>query len=166
MAKLDRDYQRDLLKKLADEYPRSFNPRALLDGISDEDDAKFVCNLVYLEEHGLAISNVSWNMDGYTYSIGQPRITAAGMDFIADDGGLSAILGLVTIKLHEEDVLSLIGSRINESDLPQPEKNKWIDGLRSLSADSIKHLTMKLLDKGLENWPAALLAVQTAVHQM
>ena len=78
------------------------------------------------------------------------------MDFLADDGGLSAILGVVTIKLHDDTIKSLIESKILESDLPEPEKKRFLDHLRELPGEATKHLVLKLVDLGLEKAPTAI----------
>ncbi|GJI89905.1 hypothetical protein RugamoR1_30680 [Rugamonas sp. R1(2021)] len=90
-------------------------------------------------------------------------ITAAGLDFLADDGGLTAILGTVTVKLHDDTIRNLIETRIQDSDLPPEEKTGLLHQLKELRGESIKHLTMKLLDAGLENLPAALPLIQKAL---
>lgn len=157
--KLDRGLQLSLLRSAAEAYPRTFDdylPRFGPEFMPED----VVANALYLQEHGLVDAGLVTYMDGDFYTTGM-KITARGLDFLADDGGLSAILGVVTIKLHEETLLQLIGDKIDQSDLPPPEKKKWTDALRSLPADSIKHLTMKLLDKGLENLPAVLPVIQT-----
>ncbi|MBW9336224.1 hypothetical protein FEE59_22155 [Herbaspirillum sp. RU 5E] len=157
---LDRQYQKQLLEMLGNCYPESFRDHQFFKEMSAEDEHRYAANMLYLEEHGLVISSIRTSLNsGYTFA--NPKITARGLDFLADDGGLSAILNVVTIKFHEETILQLIGDKIDQSDLPPPEKKKWTDALRSLPAESIKHLTMKLLDKGLENLPAALPVIQT-----
>lgn len=127
---------------------------------ADYTEQQMAANATYLQEHGLIDAGIFQYMDGEFDSTGL-KITAAGLDFLEDDGGLSAMLGVVTVKFHEETLLALIGDRIEKSDLPPAEKKKWTDGLRALPADAIKHLTMKLLDKGLENLPAAIPIIGT-----
>jgi len=83
-------------------------------------------------------------------------ITASGLDFLAEDGGLSAILGVVTIKLHDDTIKELIGLRIQESELPPSDKKRFLDNLRELPGETTKHLVMKLVDMGLEATPQAL----------
>lgn len=87
------------------------------------------------------------------------------MDFLADDGGLSAILGTVTIKLHDDTLKELMESRIANSELGARDKSRWIDALRALPAESTKHLTMKLLDLGLSRGPEALHVIERYVSQ-
>jgi hypothetical protein len=156
---LDRTYQRKLLELLAQSYPRPHDVRQLFNGMDDAATERYAANLMYLEEHGLADSAIRYGVDGHMAS-GLPRITAKGMDFLADDGGLSAILGVVTVKLHEDTLKELIGARIEESDLPAPEKSRLLDQMKSLPAEAIKHLSLKLIDAGLANWPAALQAIE------
>ena len=74
---------------------------------------------------------------------------------------MSAILGVVTIKLESNQLKMILETKIMESDLSPERKQSMIDGIRELPAESIKHLTMKLLDEGLENLPSALVLVGT-----
>lgn len=94
---------------------------------------------------------------------GQQHITASGMDFLADDGGIGAILGVVTVKLHEDTIKQLIEARIAASDLPEEEKRPLLQTVRELPGESIKHLTTKLLDAGLENVPRLVELIRTAL---
>lgn len=150
---LDRTYQKQLLEELAIRYPNLVDFKDRFDDVDSID--KYVANGVYLEEHGL--------LEGARTM--SPRITHKGLDFLADDGGLSAILGVVTVKLHEDTLKNLIGQRIAESGLPTPEKSRLLDQLKSLPGEAIKHLTLKLVDAGLSNWPAALQAIETFAHR-
>lgn len=122
-------------------------------------------NLHYLAEHGLIDGQISREIGGKKGFI-YAKITARGLDFLADDGGLSAILGVVTIKIHDDTIRELINIKIQNSNLPQHEKQTLIDQLRELPGESIKHLTMKLLDAGLENWPSAMAAIQTVLSSL
>lgn len=155
--KLDRELQLSILKQLADNYPEGVK----LDRPESEKKI-YDANICYLIEHGLVTKSTS-HIGSFTI-VGAPTITAAGMDFLADDGGLSAILGIVTVKLHDETIRDLIAARLEESNLPVEEKTGLLHQLRELRGESIKHLTMKLLDAGLENWPAALAAIQTSLR--
>ncbi|MEC5405137.1 hypothetical protein VOM14_06055 [Paraburkholderia sp. MPAMCS5] len=160
--KLDRAYQRKLLEELAASYPDRVNWRSRVTDMDPNAVARYQANLAYLHEHGLVSSELD---AGLQFDMSNnPKITARGMDFLADDGGLSAILGMVTVKLHEDTLKELIGQRIVESDLPQPEKSRLLDQLKSLPGETIKHLTLKLVDAGLANWPLAVQAIEHFVH--
>lgn len=154
--KLDRELQLVLLTDLAEHYPKMTSVQRWA-----AENPLVTPNMHYLFEHGLIDGSASQEMGGSKTFI-LAKITAAGMDFLADDGGLSAILGVVTIKLHDDTIRHLIERKILESNLPAADKTGWIDQLRGLRGESIKHLTMKLLDAGVESLPAILRAIQTS----
>jgi hypothetical protein len=154
-AMLDRAYQRELLQMLAAAYPQGCDVSELLRGFDEAADRRYLANMVYLEEHGLIDAQISFGMDGHA-SQGRPRINNRGMDFLADDGGLSAILGVVTIKLHDEDLRALIASRLDQSSLAPADKKRFLDQLRSLPADAIKQVVLELLKQGLAHGPDVL----------
>ena len=156
---LDREYQRKMLELLATTYPQKYDIRQMAKGWSQEEDQRYASNMLYLEEHGLVESEVKIALNGNVLT-GLPRITAKGMDYLSEDGGLTAELGAVTIKFHEDTLKQLIGKRIEESDLPKQEKSKLLEQLSSLPGEVIKKLTLKLVDTGLANWPAALGAIE------
>lgn len=154
--KLDRELQLRMLQVTAEAHPHAA-PGAQLRSL-ESDLLKLASNARYLHEHGL----IEATMPAGNASVGlaSARITAKGQDFLADDGGLSAILGTVTIKIHEDTLRDMIERGVLQSTLPQAEKTGVVQTLRALPADSIKHLTMKLLDLGLENSPRAAQLIQ------
>lgn len=155
--KLDRDLQKRMLEPAGPRHPGSVGGGELT--ALDKDFQKVMSNAVYLHEHGLLDAQMS-NAIGGARGVMSAKITARGQDFMAQDGGLSAILGTVTIKLHEDTLRDLIERGVLQSNLPQAEKMGVLQTLRALPADSIKHLTMKLLDLGLENSPKAIPLIQ------
>lgn len=159
--KLDRDLQLKILKALASKYPEA--PFRFPDGFElAKTDEEVVANLWYLAEHKLVTAK--FHIEGRSISLnGSTRITAAGMDFLADDGGMSAILGTVTIKFHQDTLRQLIELRLENAQLPEAEKGSLLKTVRELPADSIKHLTTKLLDLGMENLPRAVELIRTAL---
>lgn len=152
--KLNRVFQRQLLERLADYYPHSHVGRWQE---LHEDEATVKVNLFYLREHGLLESDAQIEKNfGGGFAYGASRITQRGLDFLEDDGGLSAILGVRVIKLHDDTIRELVARRINdEASLSPTDKRRLLDGLRDLPADSIKHLSMKLIDGGLNKAPDA-----------
>ena len=150
---LDRDYQRQLLKMLCDAYPNEFDHRDFCRAMDDETGRKYEANMIYLEEHGLVKSGI------VDHVFNPPKITAKGMDFLADDGGLTAILGVTTIRFDDNTLRSIIESKIKDSsDLT--DKTGMISRLRELPTDAIKHLTLVLLEKGLDHLPNAMLLIE------
>lgn len=157
--KLDRALQRALLQKLSDAYPASVVANELT---TLAPGTGLRVNIAYMDEHGLVDANFFNSLsDGPI--LGSVKITARGLDFMADDGGLSSILGVVTVKLHEDTLKDLVAARILTSDLSEPDKKRFLDQLRELPGETTKHLVLKLVDAGLQNWPQALQLLQTVL---
>lgn len=156
---LNRDFQLSILRKLADAYPNDARAAAQeIFELASQDTV--IGNLLYLEAHGLIVSGLGRALAGkWHVNSAKLAITHMGLDFLADDGGLSAVLGVVTIKIHDDTIKQLIEAKIQSSDLPPREKKRWTDQLRSLPAETTKHLILKLVDKGLDSGPAALAAI-------
>lgn len=159
---LDRALQKELLIKMSSTYPRPYHFNNVYTSGTPEHQ-KVTANLYYLAQHGLIEEYSvlkSSAANGSKLSINVPTITHIGMDFLADDGGLSAILDVVTVKFHEDSIKQILEHRITESDLPSEDKKSMLGALRELPAESIKHLTLKLLDKGFDNSASAIHTIQ------
>lgn len=155
---LDRALQKELLTKMSSTYPNEY-PLDQEYTARTPEYQQVVANLYYLFQHGL-IEKRSLRYGYSSFAIELPTITHKGMDFLADDGGLSAILGVVTVKFHEDSIKQILEHRIIESDLPPEDKKSMLGVLRELPAESIKHLTLKLLDKGFDNSSSAIHIIQ------
>lgn len=149
--KLDRALQRQILEAFAAIYPAA---KRLPSDFAEAPIDLIEANLWYLIEHGL-IANKQHETSYGVRQIGF-AITYKGLDFLADDGGLSAILGVVTVRLHDDTIKALVAAKIHEADLPEPEKKRYLDQLRELPAETTKHLVLKLVDLGLEQGPKAI----------
>ena len=162
---LDRELQLELLSKIAECYPFVW-----IDYERKPDTPeyyKIAVNLNYLKGHGILTENstkvvhsTSGNGGG-SILIMKPEITEKGLDFLKDDGGLSAILSVVTIRFETETLKAIISTKINESDLSQEQKQSMTLALEELPAESIKHLTTKLLDECVDNLPGAMTVIGT-----
>lgn len=162
--RLNRELQYKILNLAADSHPSATYP-GLNNDLNNYDEKTLASNLIYLEEQGLIHSkSVIVSIDDM-YSFAGIKITKDGLDFLLGDEGLSAILNVVTIRFEAETLKSLIATKINQSDLPPADKKSMIDALEELPAESVKHLTMKLLDtavdKGMENLPTAMTLIGT-----
>lgn len=154
---IDRTFQLDLLTRCADAYPRGIQFY-----MEDQIDPKLVVNALYLEGHGLVKCDKFIPMTG-DIAIVEVTITERGIDFISDDGGLSAILGVVTVKLHEDTLKQLVERKIAESDLPPEQKSVWLEALRQAPGTAMKHLTEKLVDEALTQGANALRLVGSSL---
>lgn len=112
-------------------------------------------NLHYLLEHELISGKAeSTYSDGISYVV---RINAKGLDFLQGDGGLSAILGVVTVKLHDETILKLMDGRIDaEPAATDAAKAEAKSSLRRLPEAALKTLVEEITKKGLEHFPDLL----------
>jgi hypothetical protein len=151
---LDRDYQLRLLKMLCDAYPNEFDHRNFCHSLDENTGSKYEANMIYLEEHGLVKSGI------VDHVFNPPRITAKGMDFLADDGGLTAILGVTTIRFDDNILRAIIETKINNTP-GLADKPGMISRLRELPADAIKHLTLVVLEKGLDQLPNAISLIES-----
>jgi hypothetical protein len=149
---LNRSFQHDILQLLANSYPQSTDPNKDFAGI---DDNSLSVNLMYLSEHGLVTVNSQTLLSG-DIIIGSAKITARGLDFLAADGGLSAVLGVVTVKLHDETIRDLLINRIDTSDADPTTKGQLTSAIRRLPADALTLLMKKALENGIEALPAAI----------
>jgi hypothetical protein len=148
---VSREKQRELLSQLGEVYPVHASFR--VDG--EEEAREVAANLRYLEEHGLCIADVQISADGSAIQFGASYITARGLDFLADDGGLSAILGVVTVKLHADTIRDLIAAKIDAAAMPAEEKSALKRGLAALSQKALEAATTDLVRTGLDHLPDA-----------
>ncbi|WP_331693517.1 hypothetical protein [Pandoraea sputorum] len=157
---LDRAYQYELLQKLAENYPLETDVDTLCPDGDDESNRRYQANMVYLEQHGLVDAAIQFGIDGHA-SYGWPSINARGMDFLADDGGLSAILGVVTVKLHADTIKDLIEARIDASAASPAEKSALKKHLSTLSSEAMKTVAKSLVETGLKHVPDVAQWLQT-----
>lgn len=143
---LDRNRQKQILEALAACYPN--NSTDVIDVQSSAD----LANLCYLKEHELVKASLRPTLGG-TLMFQGAQITAKGMDFLADDGGLSAILGAITIKLHADSIKELLNLRIASLDIPAEKRNWLQDQVNSLSGETLKVITKSLVEQGLNHIP-------------
>lgn len=155
---LNRELQRSILVELAQAYPEGLYdlPAAKCPGCSDRD---LLVNVQYLAEHGLVNSGyVRRGTIGSNEFIpsGEHTITARGLDFLADDGGLTAVLGTVTVRLAADTLQALVEARLQASNLPPEEKTRISSLLRSLGTEALTEATKRMVNEGLDRWPQAL----------
>ena len=150
-GRIDRALQRSLLETLRAAYPQRTD--VLSDPIADQD--QVVANLIYLEEHGLCEAGIHWNLSG-NFSYSRQKITARGIDFLEQDGGLSAILGTVTVRFQAETLRDMIAARIDAADIPEEQKPLLKRHLASLSETGLKVATTDLVQSGLHHLPDAI----------
>lgn len=166
---IDRDLQRNILNYLKPLYPGevsskkiakalfpnysfTFQPYrdiALAEALGEmpqAEDRKFTQieqNIYYLEQSGLIDldiqrTNAYINLDC--------SINNRGIDFIEDDGGLTAILGVVTVKLHADTVKLLMMQKIDASDIPDSEKSTLKEMVSKVGDAALATITEKAIE--------------------
>lgn len=117
-------------------------------------EAGYSGNLHYLLEHGLLVGPPV-RTTGTPLDLVNVKITAEGLDFLADDGGIGAILRTVTVKFGADQLRQLSEARIQT--LPEgQEKSAVLEKIKTLPAEGLKHFMLRLVDKGIENAPRIL----------
>jgi hypothetical protein len=156
MELLQRDFQKQILHALSDQYPATVD---LGEAGLAKHGRQLAYNLAYLEEHELITVIWTHPLSGEPFA-GMAKITAAGIDFISDDGGLSAILGVVTVKLHEDTVKALLVDKVAKSTIEPTIKRQLIDEIKKLPALMTRDVAMAALKKGIEDIPDVVSWVQ------
>lgn len=163
---LDRQLQKELLEKISSSYPEyyDFDQEYQHGTIAYK---KAIANLYYLMQHNLVEErsvSISRSLNGIkSPQFELPTINQNGMDFLANDGGLSAILNTVTIKIDAEQFRQLLLAQINESSLPPDQKSQIISAIESLPAENIKHLSTKVVDWGWDNFDQIMQLIQSTL---
>ena len=153
---LDRQLQRTLLERMAEVYPLSWDMEGVLGQV---DELVLQANLAYLREHALIkLSSDIRKLGSVAYAM--PTITARGMDFLADDGGLTAILGVVTIKIHDETVRAMLAAHIDALPGNDVEKSGLRAAVNSAMGVASKVVLERLVGMGINHLPATVEAMR------
>jgi len=161
---LNRELQKTILVELKNSYPNVCSVKRMA---CYTDDPEFRGNIIYLEEHGLVSGkiDISRSRDNDGAHMLMAKITAQGLDFIEDDGGLRAILNKLTIKIDSEDLNSLITAHLDSANIPQEKKNEIISTFKSLPSEGIKIVYRHLIDYALGMTPNVFDVIQKFLPQ-
>lgn len=129
----------------------------------EPEEFKLVFNIAYLHEHGLLSTEIRFTSDGTNRPIwAHAALTAAGVDFLEDDGGLSAILGVVNVRLHADTVRELLAARIAEDpSLTEETKSALREAIKKQPETALSEITTRLVQAGLAHLPDAIQILQT-----
>lgn len=153
----DRKLQNEILTLASDTYPAfcrwefrnidNFDLKYPLIYLSSREQLWKEVN--YLKEQGLLTLDSSCSHNpGIEGVIGFIKATAKGIDFIQDDGGLSAILNVQTIKFHRDTVV-VLEDLIALSGMNDAEKEKAKSKLSELTTESLKAVVQAAATAGL-----------------
>lgn len=158
---LNRDLQERLLKHLQGCYPHKGFSQQIATSL--ECDHGALCfNASYLLEHELLAGRVRYTSDGNAIAMtSQLAITAKGLDFLEDDGGLTAILGTQIVRIDANSIRDIILNQIDSADIPENEKSGIRKGLAGLTKTGLEEAVRQLVQKGLAHSPDAIPYLQT-----
>lgn len=167
---LDRGLQLRILESLAAIYPASAHGLAKMVAFEGEP-MTLIANTHYLAEHGLVQGGFEdvrmLSHDGppeERFVEHQTIITAHGMDFLADDGGLGAILKTVTVRLDAAQLAEILARKVEQlAGVPPEEKASIANELRKLPAKAAEKLVEKLIDFSIEHAGDALPAIRAVL---
>lgn len=153
---IDRDLQRALLHRLASAYPEVLAEVDLVDLAPMPEQLRA---LAYLSEHGLAKASFYETYEGQI--LDTVKITAQGLDFLQDDGGLTAILGVVTVRLHDDTVRDLLLKSVDASNESDSAKASLKRAVRQLPAEAVREGSLHLLRLGASQTPNVIQWLRT-----
>jgi hypothetical protein len=130
--------------------------RELPDDIPDDIEEKVIFSaLIYLEELGFCESGVVIGI-GEDFAWGGSTITAQGIDYLEDDGGMTAELNVVTVRFEAETIRQLLAARVDASDTTPESKSLLKAAIADLPASALKVATTELVKQGLNQMPNAI----------
>jgi len=144
---LDRQIQHKILLALQDVYPDSLLVSALPNFANNR---SYMANLFYLQEYEL-IEGGDIREPGQCRSMVDAQITRRGLDLLADDGGLAAILGLMTVKIDHKEFFAAVEKGLNKSEMTALEKNDLKTLLGNFDENSLKALLLDFLEEGIHS---------------
>lgn len=147
--KLNRELQRKILSVLTECFPQDPPPNFLHTLRAEYGEDETDGNLMYLEMHGLVSFKLTHFVSG-AYSIDYVKPTEKAFDFLAEDGGLSAVLGVVTVRLDAETLRELVALKIDKADIPTGQKETLLKIIRSLPEEGLKRLSSRLIEFALD----------------
>lgn len=128
---LNRELQFKILNALADTYPDSLLVSSLP---QFNEERVYMANLFYLKEHGL-IDGGDIREPGLCRSMVDAQITCKGLDFLANDGGVSALLHRF-IKFEVEELVEALA-----------RSDAFSEVLRSADTVSLKKGVVEVLNQ-------------------
>lgn len=157
----DREFQLQILLELQAIYPNLYDFQAKWQNTPEAN--KALVNLTYLWEHGLISENSimrSKTMGNLApYELGYGKITKDGWDFLQQDGGLSAILNRITVKIDTSQMAQFLKA---VSLLPVAERQSLFDSLKKIPQTTLEHLIGKAVDVGFDGLTALIHQAQNS----
>jgi len=165
---INRSLQNIILKSLALTYPKEIDiiGKEIVEAFTESDIVK---NTFYLREHGLInFKQSKTGLGDCPISIDDVRlivITHKGIDFIENDGGLSAILNTINVQFKEDTLKALLSREVNSSeDIDSNQKQRIQEAIREMPAEMLKSLSEDLIRTSINNSPTFIALLMSWLH--
>lgn len=150
--KVDRQNQKEILELLKENAFIKVKTRDL----PHADNPELIQNLLYLKEHGLIALSTMDVMREKLPLVHDATITAKGIDFLEDDGGLSAILGMVTVRFEAETLRAILSMQVELSVQDEGLKKRLLTNIRHLKSEALKSAVQELAAMAIRSVPDAI----------
>ena len=158
------DIYREILTALNKSYPAPASANGIYQALEKFDKKEVVQEIAHLKEIGLVDAALHITSDGTnTVTLLRAKITAAGRDFLKADGGISAQIGVVTIRIHADSIRDLINAHIEAAELDATAKAKIKEAVKNLPAQTLQEVVTGLVQRGLAQAPNAIQWLQTSL---
>uniref|UniRef100_I2Q5D6 Uncharacterized protein n=1 Tax=Desulfovibrio sp. U5L TaxID=596152 RepID=I2Q5D6_9BACT len=146
----DRELQGEILRYLSAKYPG----KAQTEEIPGNEKDNFDRCMCYLKEHELIDFGIikAFRASDNFINI---KISAKGIDFLADDGGLGAILDVVTIRIHPDSIKDIIATKIDSSSISVERKSKLKEAIKDAPSIMVTEALKRLTGMAFDHGPAA-----------
>lgn len=146
---IDRDLQKRILTDLSNVYPKWADITDIDEYYQQLDDRTLIANLKYLAQNALITECIDITTDGM-YILQPTEITHTGLDFLADDGGLRAILNTVTVKIDQSQMADLLKAIAN---LSQEEQKTLFEAIKEAPNKAVENMVEKSVEHGISSLP-------------
>lgn len=166
-TRLDRELQLHILRRLSAVYPEGIYQLSDALAPAGYSERSVLVNCQYLDGHGLIQSGFRRRGtigDNSFMEAHEHVITPKGLDFLAEDGGLGAILGVVTVRVDALQFAEMLATKIESIDSISPEERSQVaDALRRLPAKGAEKVSDRLLDWAVDHAQDALPLLRTLI---
>lgn len=159
-----------MLESLAQSYPKEIDMIGgeIIESFTETDIVK---NAFYLRDHGLInFKQSETGLGDCSISIDDVRlivITHKGIDFIENDGGLSAILNTINVQFKEDTLKALLSREVNSSEgIDNNQKQRIQEAIREMPAEMLKSLSEDLIRTSINNSPTFIVMLISWLHMV
>lgn len=110
-------------------------------------------HLVYLIEHGLCKVYYQKSLEQELYFAAPMSLTSKGIDYLSENGGLTAQEKTITIRFEEDTIKKLIEAKIESMNATEKEKHSLKQYLKSLSGKILEEKVLALVSLGINHIP-------------